>query len=71
MRGSSTRNTPYADLVYKRLQRDGFLRRDVQRMVNQGRNVFGACMVAHGRRRRHGDRHHPPLPRMLRRRASA
>ena len=26
----------------KRLQRDGFLRRDVQRMVNQGRNVFGA-----------------------------
>ena len=24
------------------------LRRDVQRMVNQGRNVFGACMVAAG-----------------------
>jgi malate dehydrogenase (oxaloacetate-decarboxylating)(NADP+) len=44
----STRNTPYTDLVYKRLQRDGFLRRDVQRMVNQGRNVFGACMVAMG-----------------------
>ncbi|MBS0537772.1 MAG: NADP-dependent malic enzyme [Proteobacteria bacterium] len=42
----STRNAPYTDLVYKRLQRDGFLRRDVQRMVNQGRNVFGACMVA-------------------------
>ena len=48
MRGSSTRNAPYTDLVYKRLQRDGFLRRDVQRMVNQGRNVFGACMVALG-----------------------
>jgi len=44
----STRNTPYVEHVYKRLQRDGFLRRDVQRMVNQGRNVFGACMVALG-----------------------
>ena len=44
----STRNTPYTDMVYKRLQRDGYLRRDVQRMVNQGRNVFGACMVAMG-----------------------
>jgi malate dehydrogenase (oxaloacetate-decarboxylating)(NADP+) len=42
----STRNAPYTDMVYKRLQRDGLLRRDVQRMVNQGRNVFGACMVA-------------------------
>ena len=44
----STRNAPYTDLIYKRLQRDGYLRRDVQRMVNQGRNVFGACMVAMG-----------------------
>jgi malate dehydrogenase (oxaloacetate-decarboxylating)(NADP+) len=44
----STRNSPYTDMVYKRLQRDGYLRRDVQRMVNQGRNVFGACMVAMG-----------------------
>jgi len=44
----STRNKPYTDMAYKRLQRDGFLRRDVQRMVNQGRNVFGACMVAMG-----------------------
>ena len=44
----STKNTPYTDLVYKRLQRDGYLHRDVQRMVNQGRNVFGACMVAAG-----------------------
>ena len=44
----STKNTPYTDLVYKRLQRDGYLHRDVQRMVNQGRNVFGACMVAMG-----------------------
>ena len=44
----STRNKPYTDLIYKRLQRDGYLRRDVQRMVNQGRNVFGASMVAMG-----------------------
>lgn len=44
----STRNAPYTDHVYKRLQRDGYLRRDVQRMVNQGRNVFGASMVAMG-----------------------
>jgi malate dehydrogenase (oxaloacetate-decarboxylating)(NADP+) len=44
----STKNAPYTELVYKRLQRDGYLHRDVQRMVNQGRNVFGACMVAAG-----------------------
>ncbi|TBR29194.1 MAG: NADP-dependent malic enzyme, partial [Reyranella sp.] len=44
----STKNAPYTDLVYRRLQRDGYLHRDVQRMVNQGRNVFGACMVAAG-----------------------
>jgi len=44
----STKNAPYTELVYKRLQRDGYLHRDVQRMVNQGRNVFGACMVAMG-----------------------
>ena len=44
----STKNQAYTDMVYVRLQRSGFLRRDVQRMVNQGRNVFGACMVAGG-----------------------
>ncbi|MBL8674352.1 MAG: NADP-dependent malic enzyme, partial [Rhodospirillales bacterium] len=44
----STKNQQYTDMVYERLQRQGFLRRDVQRMVNQGRNVFGACMVAAG-----------------------
>ena len=42
----STKNAPYTNMVYKRMQRDGYLHRDVQRMVNQGRNVFGACMVA-------------------------
>ncbi len=38
----------YMDLLYKRLQRRGFLYRDVQRMINQERNIFGAMMVATG-----------------------
>ncbi len=41
-------NEHYADFLYSRLQRKGFLHRDCQRMVNQDRNVFSACMVAHG-----------------------
>jgi malate dehydrogenase (oxaloacetate-decarboxylating)(NADP+) len=41
-------NEHYADFLYSRLQRKGFLRRDCLRLVNQDRNVFGACMVAHG-----------------------
>jgi malate dehydrogenase (oxaloacetate-decarboxylating)(NADP+) len=44
----SSNNEVYAEYLYKRLQRFGFLQRDVQRMVNQDRNVFGACMVAAG-----------------------
>ena len=40
------RTTP--TFLYKRLQRRGFLARDCQRMVNQDRNVFAACMVATG-----------------------
>ncbi len=38
----------YTDFLYKRLQRSGHLRRDCQRMVNQDRNIFAACMVAMG-----------------------
>lgn len=38
----------YTDYLYERLQRRGYLRRDVQRLVNTDRNVFGACMLAHG-----------------------
>jgi malate dehydrogenase (oxaloacetate-decarboxylating)(NADP+) len=41
-------NTKYVEFLYGRLQRRGFLRRDCQRMVNQDRNVFAACMVATG-----------------------
>ena len=44
----SVHNQEYANNLYKRLQRQGHLFRDVQRMVNQDRNVFGASMVAHG-----------------------
>ncbi|HRD78678.1 MAG TPA: phosphate acyltransferase, partial [Hyphomicrobiaceae bacterium] len=44
----SEHNAEYADYLYQRLQRRGFLRRDCQRMVNQDRNVFAACMVALG-----------------------
>ena len=44
----SERNTIYADFLYKRLQRRGFLLRDCQRLVNTDRNIFGACMVAMG-----------------------
>ncbi|MCX7380786.1 MAG: NADP-dependent malic enzyme [Alphaproteobacteria bacterium] len=44
----STHNRAYADFLYARLQRRGFLLRDCQRMVNQDRNVFAACMVATG-----------------------
>jgi len=39
-------NNRYADFLYEKLQRKGFLHRDCQRMVNQNRNVFAACMVA-------------------------
>ena len=44
----SLNNRKYADFLYGRLQRRGFLLRDCQRMVNQDRNVFAACMVATG-----------------------
>ncbi len=44
----SERNLDYANYLYERLQRDGFLFRDCQRLANQDRNVFAACMVALG-----------------------
>src|SRR6185312_17437941 len=42
----SKRNAEYAAYLYERLQRQGYLIRDCQRMVNQDRNTFAACMVA-------------------------
>ena len=44
----SDNNPVYVDLLYARLQRKGYLKRDVQRLVNQDRNVFGACMLKNG-----------------------
>lgn len=42
----SDRNLEYTEFLYKRLQRQGYLMRDCQRLVNNDRNVFGACMLA-------------------------
>jgi malate dehydrogenase (oxaloacetate-decarboxylating)(NADP+) len=42
----SHHNKRYTDFLYGRQQRHGMLYRDCQRMVNQDRNVFAACMVA-------------------------
>jgi malate dehydrogenase (oxaloacetate-decarboxylating)(NADP+) len=44
----SHRNAEYVDYLYARLQREGYLRRDVQRLINQDRNAFAASMVALG-----------------------
>jgi malate dehydrogenase (oxaloacetate-decarboxylating)(NADP+) len=44
----SDSNRRYAEFLYGRKQRDGFLLRDCQRLVNQDRNVFASCMVALG-----------------------
>ena len=44
----SDRSPDYADFLYKRLQRQGALARDCQRLVNNDRNIFSACMVAMG-----------------------
>ncbi|MBY0430070.1 MAG: NADP-dependent malic enzyme, partial [Rhodospirillales bacterium] len=38
----------YTEILYRRLQRKGALYRDVQRLVNQERNIFGALMVSSG-----------------------
>jgi malate dehydrogenase (oxaloacetate-decarboxylating)(NADP+) len=44
----SKRNALYAQFLYERLQRHGFLFRDCQRLINQDRNSFAAAMVAQG-----------------------
>ena len=41
-------NDAFVDNLYARLQREGFLRRDVQRLIHQDRNAFAASMVAQG-----------------------
>ncbi|MDR3500709.1 MAG: NADP-dependent malic enzyme [Parvibaculum sp.] len=48
----NARNSPhaaqYAEFLYKRLQRQGYLIRDCHRLVNNDRNIFSACMVELG-----------------------
>lgn len=36
------------EFLYDRLKRKGYMRRDVERMVNRDRNIFGALLVALG-----------------------
>jgi malate dehydrogenase (oxaloacetate-decarboxylating)(NADP+) len=39
-------NSPHVpemvEMLYERLQRRGYLRRDIERMVNRDRNIFGS-----------------------------
>ncbi|PZN59410.1 MAG: NADP-dependent malic enzyme [Proteobacteria bacterium] len=44
----SRKNAAYTDYLYERMQRRGFLFRDCQRLINNDRNHFAACMVALG-----------------------
>ncbi|MGE6742274.1 NADP-dependent malic enzyme [Allorhizobium pseudoryzae] len=44
----SNRVEAYIDYLYARLQREGYLQRDVQRLIHNDRNHFAACMVALG-----------------------
>lgn len=45
---TSKRREAYIDYLYARLQRKGYLHRDAQRLINNDRNHFAACMVALG-----------------------
>ena len=45
---NSDQNEFYIDQLYAKLQRNGAMRRDCQRMVNQDRNIFAAAMVNAG-----------------------
>jgi len=45
---TSTHIEPMVTYLYARLQRRGYTERDIRRMVNQDRNVFGALLVALG-----------------------
>ncbi len=48
----NSRNSPLVgrmvDYLYERMQRRGYLRRDIELLVNQDRNVFGALLVVLG-----------------------
>ena len=44
----SEKNDEYTEMLYRKEQRRGVLKRDAQRRVNNNRNVFAACMVEAG-----------------------
>ncbi|WP_412058961.1 NADP-dependent malic enzyme [Bartonella sp. DGB2] len=44
----STRNDAYAEYLYGKMQRKGWLLRDCYRMIHNDRNHFAACMLALG-----------------------
>jgi malate dehydrogenase (oxaloacetate-decarboxylating)(NADP+) len=44
----SRKNGIYADHLYEKMQRKGYLLRDCQRLINNDRNHFAACMVSLG-----------------------
>ena len=44
----SDKNPEYTDHLYARLQRSGYLKRDVQRLINNDRNIFGCAMLTKG-----------------------
>ena len=44
----SERNVEFAEFLYSRLQRSGYLLRDCQRLVNTDRNTFASCILATG-----------------------
>ena len=45
---SSDKSTEYAEFLFSRLQRKGYIFRDCLRLVRTDRNIFGACMLAFG-----------------------
>ncbi len=46
-----TQNAPeeFAEFLFQRLQRRGYLKRDCERLVRNERNIFSALMIVHGR----------------------
>ena len=60
------RRHEYAEFLYGRLQRKGYLLRDCQRLVNNDRNVFARLHGGARPRRRHGDGRHAQLEHGLR-----
>src|SRR3546814_15156327 len=46
--GNSPHVPEMVEMLYQRLQRRGYLRRDCERMVNRDRNIFGSLLLKLG-----------------------